>query len=108
MLKLEWQHVDLEHRIITLKDPKGGIDDKIPMNDLAYAVLSTHPKVEDSPMSFRVRTETGAMTSRTHPARSGNLQNCPRTSGHYMGYGTATLPCWHQAERLTSTPFPVC
>lgn len=39
MFKLEWKHVNFETGFITLIDPKGGTDEKIPMNDMARKLL---------------------------------------------------------------------
>ncbi|MDD5450905.1 MAG: site-specific integrase [Desulfovibrionales bacterium] len=52
LLRLEWRDVDLERRTIRLRETKGGIDQSIPMNDLAYKLLSEHPRVAGSPFVF--------------------------------------------------------
>ncbi len=39
MLKLKWKHIDFEGKWITLKDPKPGKDQKIPLNSMAENVL---------------------------------------------------------------------
>ena len=44
MFKLKWKHIDFERGFITLKDPKGGIDQQIPLNDSARELLSSLPK----------------------------------------------------------------
>jgi integrase len=39
ILKLEWQNVDFQRGFISIGDPKGGPDQKIPMNDAARDIL---------------------------------------------------------------------
>jgi integrase len=51
MFKLRWEDLDFERGFITIKDPKGGADQKIPLNDTARQVLNNHPRTE-SPFVF--------------------------------------------------------
>lgn len=44
MFKLKWADVDFQRGFIHLRDPKGGEDQKIPMNDSATDVLKGHPQ----------------------------------------------------------------
>jgi len=44
LFNLKWDDVDFDRGFIHIKDPKGGIDQKIPMNDTARRVLKTHPR----------------------------------------------------------------
>lgn len=44
MFKLEWEHVDFERGFIYIIDPKGGPDQKIPLNDATRELLKNHPK----------------------------------------------------------------
>jgi len=46
IFKLRWEHVSFERGFITLKDPKGGPDQKIPMNEGARQLLNELPKGE--------------------------------------------------------------
>lgn len=39
MFKLQWEHVNFEKGFINLVDPKGGVDEKIPMNDMTRELL---------------------------------------------------------------------
>ena len=57
MFKLRWADIDFDRGFISLRDPKGGPDQKIPINDAARELLKNHPKT-DSPYVF--------------PGRSGN------------------------------------
>lgn len=52
LFKLKWEDIDFERGFISIKDPKGGIDQKIPLNDVAREVLNGHDRVEDSPYVF--------------------------------------------------------
>jgi len=51
LLKLKWQDVDAERGFIALRDPKGGQDQKIPLNDITRNLLDNYPKTE-SPFIF--------------------------------------------------------
>ncbi|HNR12153.1 MAG TPA: site-specific integrase [Thermodesulfobacteriota bacterium] len=44
MFKLKWNDLDFERGFINLKDPKGGPDQIIPMNDMARTILEAHPR----------------------------------------------------------------
>jgi integrase len=52
LLKLKWEHVDFERGFITLVDPKGKINQTIPMNDAARGVLEANPRTKDTPYVF--------------------------------------------------------
>ena len=52
LFKLQWNDIDFERGFITLKDPKGGPDQKIPLNDAARKILENHPKVLGSEYVF--------------------------------------------------------
>lgn len=42
--KLKWGDIDFERGFILIRDPKGGPDQKIPLNEPARALLEAHPK----------------------------------------------------------------
>lgn len=50
LFKLKWKDIDFEKGFITLRDPKGGPDQKIPLNVPAKTLLELHPKT--SPYVF--------------------------------------------------------
>ena len=45
--RLRWEDIDFERGFITLKDPKGGTDQRIPMNQAARKVLESHPRISE-------------------------------------------------------------
>jgi integrase len=51
LFKLQWQDIDFERDFIHIRNPKGGQDQKIPLNALARDVLQNHPR-SDSPYVF--------------------------------------------------------
>jgi len=51
LFRLQWQDVDFDRGFIHIRDPKGGKDEKIPLNPAARDLLKTHPK-GDSPYVF--------------------------------------------------------
>jgi len=52
LFKLRWPDIDFERGFIYLVDPKGGVDQKIPLNDAARDTLKNHPRVEGSEYVF--------------------------------------------------------
>ncbi len=46
MFKLKWSDVDFDRGFINLIDPKGGPDQKIPLNDAARELLQFHPRTK--------------------------------------------------------------
>lgn len=51
LFRLQWQDVDFERGFIHIRYPKGGQDQKIPLNEPARALLRSHPR-SDSPFVF--------------------------------------------------------
>ena len=52
MFKLKWEHIDFERGFILIIDPKGGPDQKIPLNDAARQLLDKRPNKTHSPYVF--------------------------------------------------------
>jgi len=52
MFKLKWKDINFERGFIALIDPKGGPDQKIPLNDAAREMLKVHPRYKRSPYVF--------------------------------------------------------
>jgi len=52
MFRLEWRDINFEKGFIKLRDPKGGTDQTIPLNDAARALLDGHPRHKTSPFIF--------------------------------------------------------
>lgn len=51
LFKLQWQDIDLDRGLIHIRDPKGGQDQKIPLNAATRDLLLNHPRT-DSPYIF--------------------------------------------------------
>ena len=47
LFKLTWADIDFDRGFITIRDPKGGVSQKIPLNDQARDVLKKHPETAD-------------------------------------------------------------
>jgi integrase len=45
MFKLKWDDIDFHRGFILLRDPKGGVSQKIPLNEPARHVLENHPRL---------------------------------------------------------------
>ena len=52
MFKLQWSHIDFDKGFINIVDPKGGPDQKIPLNDAARELLQNMPNHETSEYVF--------------------------------------------------------
>ncbi len=63
LFKLQWQDVDFDRGFIHIRGPKGGQDQKIPMNQAARRLLQGHPRDDNSPFVF--------------PGRGGKQRTCP-------------------------------
>lgn len=44
LFRLQWDHVDFQKGFITLVNPKGGVEQKIPLNQAARNLLENHPR----------------------------------------------------------------
>ncbi len=44
LFRLEWKDIDFDKRFIHIRDPKGGSDQTIPLNDSAYQILEASPQ----------------------------------------------------------------
>jgi integrase len=51
LFRLKWADIDFERGFIHIRDPKGGQDQKIPLNGKARELLQSHPRT-DSPYVF--------------------------------------------------------
>ena len=51
LFRLKWEDLDFERGFIHIRDPKGGQDQKIPLNDKVRELLQSHPR-GDSPYVF--------------------------------------------------------
>jgi len=47
MFKLKWNDIDFQRGFIAIKNPKGGVSQKIPLNEQARQVLENHPKTSE-------------------------------------------------------------
>jgi integrase len=58
LMKLKWTDVDADRGFINIRDPKGGVSQKIPLNSQAGKILENHPRtaeyvfVRDSGLPF--------------------------------------------------------
>lgn len=52
LFRLKWEDVDFQRGFINIRDPKGGRDQKIPLNNVARSILESHPRQIDSPYIF--------------------------------------------------------
>jgi len=47
LMKLKWKDIDFDRGFILLRDPKGGVSQKIPLNDQVRVILENHPRQKD-------------------------------------------------------------
>ncbi|MGC9194013.1 MAG: site-specific integrase [Syntrophobacteraceae bacterium] len=48
MFRLEWKDIDFERCFLCLRNPRGGVDQKIPLNGPARELLLSHPRLDSS------------------------------------------------------------
>ncbi len=48
MFKLKWDDIDFQRGFIAIKNPKGGVSQKIPLNEQARQVLENHPRTAEN------------------------------------------------------------
>ncbi len=66
LFRLEWKDIDFDKRFIHIRDPKGGSDQTIPLNDSAYQILKHHPKSKKSDFIFPGRKGKQRVDIRRH------------------------------------------
>jgi integrase len=52
LFKLKWADIDFERGYLTIRSPKGGKNQVVPLNQAARDVLEMHPRDDDSPFVF--------------------------------------------------------
>lgn len=52
IFKLRWDDIDTERGFIHIRDPKGGPDQTIPLNEAARQLLARHPRDDQNPYVF--------------------------------------------------------
>jgi integrase len=52
LFKLKWNDIDFERGFIRLNDPKGGVDQKVPLSSAAKDLLQSHPRTKRTPFVF--------------------------------------------------------
>lgn len=52
LFRLKWKDIDLERGFIRIRNPKGGKEQVVPMNDVSRTVLLDHPRVKGSLFVF--------------------------------------------------------
>ncbi len=48
MFKLKWNDIDFQRGFIAIRNPKGGVSQKIPLNEQARHVLENHPRTAEN------------------------------------------------------------
>jgi integrase len=48
MFKLKWNDIDFSAALLLLRNPKGGVSQKIPLNEQARQVLENHPRKSEN------------------------------------------------------------
>lgn len=48
MFKLKWDDIDFQRGFIAIRNPKGGVSQKIPLNEQARQVLENHPRTAEN------------------------------------------------------------
>ena len=62
IFKLQWADLDFERKFITMRDPKGGRDQTIPMNEVAEKIFNGIPAMDGNPYVFPGRKKGTHLT----------------------------------------------
>ena len=103
LFRLKWDDVDFERGFIHIRDPKGGQDQKIPLNGKARELLQSHSRT-DSPYVFPGRGGRKRVDINQQVNKSRRRQASPETSGPSMASATSMPRCWLPLARWTSIP----
>ena len=71
LFKLQWQDIDFDRGFIHIRDPKGGQDQKIPLNVAARELLLDHPRTEALCISRPGRQTAGRYQQTGEPHQKG-------------------------------------
>lgn len=66
LLKLAWKDVDIDRKLVFLRDPKGGKDQVLPLSDKAVETLRSVPRLQEIPFIFYA-TKGGKRASFRYP-----------------------------------------
>jgi len=78
ILKLKWEDVDFRRDLITIREPKGGQDQIIPMNSLARQLLENHPRLENTSLVFPTEDGRQRKTIQNASRRIRNRAGLPK------------------------------
>ena len=103
LMKLKWSDVDFEPGVHPYRNPKGGVSQKIPLNDPARDILKNYPQTADYVF---VRTNgkqfTNVINKRARAIRT--AAGCRPTSDRFTACAMPLLPCWHHPGKSICTP----
>ena len=77
MFKLKWEDIKFEQGFIHIRDPKGGPDERVPLNDVARGLFNSHPKTE-SPFVFPGRGGKQRVSAQAGVNRIKNRAGLPK------------------------------
>ena len=84
MFRLKWDDVDFDRGFIHLRDPKGGKDQTIPLNQAARELLETSPQSRQRPLCSLAVGESREPKSGAPLTGSERRRDYPKTSGPCM------------------------
>lgn len=75
LFRLKWSDIDFDRGFIIIREPKGGVDQQIPLNETTRQILKKHPRHKKSPYVFpgrkgRQRTDIKHQVNRIKKAAS--------------------------------------
>jgi integrase len=111
LFKLNWSDIDNERGFIHIRDPKGGPDQTIPLNDAARNVFDAIPKHTDSQYLFPGKKEgTHFKDMRKSITRIKKAAGLPENFRplHGLRHVYASMPASSGKVDMYSTPFKSC
>jgi integrase len=107
MFKLKWSDIDFDKGFINLIDPKGGPDQKIPLNDEARELLQSHPRIK-SQFVFPGRGGRKRTDIKHQVNKIKEDAGLPKDFRALHGLRMYMLPCWPLLEKLIYIPCKSC
>ena len=105
LFRLKWKDIDEQRGFIKIRDPKGGVDQTIPLNDAARDLLQKHPST-GSPYVFPGRNGNQRTDIHHQVNRIRDRAGLPKDFRALHGLRHVYMrPCWHLQGRLTCTRY---
>jgi integrase len=98
LFRLKWEDINFDRGFINIVDPKGGPDQKVPLNDAARDLLNSHIRT-GSPYVFPGRNGGQRVNIAKQVNRIKKMRGYQKISGRFMVCDMCMHLCWPLLER---------